>query len=406
MRWIVWILLIFSAAVGLAMLMRFNHGNVAVFWPPYRLDLSVNMAVLILLLMFAAIHLALLGLSKALDLPSRVRNYQSQRKQRRAMNAMRDSILAFFEGRFGRAERLAEHVSGDAGLAGPAALIAARAAHKMREFERRDKWLASAQVESNTHQAYLVTAAELAVEEQNGSQALSHVRSLHGRGARHIHTLRLAMRAHEQNEEWESVLQVVRQLAKRDALPLPAVQGIQLRAARGLFKRHKGDLPALKRDWSGLTAHEKTLPDVLESAVAAMTDAGDHEFAWRLIEQGLKLGASPNLLQQFRELKGIPARERLLRAEGWRTRMGDDPALMLTLAHLCAEESLWGKGEEFYKLACKGPEAAQAHYGLAMLYEQIGRLDEANSQFRFSASVALHKTGPEQAPNRVLLQLS
>ena len=271
MRWIVWILLILSAAVGLAMLMRFNHGNVAVFWPPYRLDLSVNMALLILLVLFALAHLFMLGLSKALDLPTRVRNYQTQRKKRRAMNAMRDSVLAFFEGRFGRAERLAQQVSGEPGLAGPAALIAARAAHKMREFERRDKWLASAQDESNTQQAYLVTAAELAVEEQNGSQALSHVRALHGRGARHIHTLRLAMRAHEQNEEWDSVLQVLRQLAKRDALPQAAVNGIQLRAARGLFKRHKGDLPALKRDWASLTANEKALPEVLEGAVAAST---------------------------------------------------------------------------------------------------------------------------------------
>ncbi len=391
MRWIVWILLIFSAAVGLAMLMRFNHGNVAVFWPPYRLDLSVNMSVLILLVLFAVAHLVLLALSKALDLPSRVRNYQSQRQKRRSMNAMRDSLLAFFEGRFGRAERLAQQVSGDVGLAGPAALIAARAAHKMREFDRRDKWLASAQDESNTHQAYLVTAAELAVEEQNGTQALSMVRSLHGRGARHIHTLRLAMRAHEQNEEWDSVLQVVRQLAKRDALPQAAVQGVQLRAARGLFKRHQGDLPALKRDWAALSANEKTLPEVLEAAVAAMTEAGDHEFAWRLIEQGLKQGVSPQLLRQFRELKSIPARERLLRAENWRTRFGDDASLMLTLADLCAEESLWGKAEEFYKLACKGPEAAQAHYSLARLYEQIGRADEAAEQFRAAATVALRK---------------
>ena len=129
----------------------------------------------------------------------------------------------------------------------------------------------------------------------------------------------------------------------------------------------------------------------LSLAVAAIAQAGDHEFAWRLIEQGLKQGVSPQLLRQFRELKSIPARERLLRAENWRTRFGDDASLMLTLADLCAEESLWGKAEEFYKLACKGPEAAQAHYSLARLYEQIGRADEAAEQFRAAATVALRK---------------
>ena len=35
---LVWILLIVSVAVGLSLLLQFNHGNVAVLWPPYRVD--------------------------------------------------------------------------------------------------------------------------------------------------------------------------------------------------------------------------------------------------------------------------------------------------------------------------------------------------------------------------------
>lgn len=391
MRWIVWVLLIFSAAVGLAMLMRFNHGNVAVFWPPYRLDLSVNLSLLLLLLTFVLGHLLLLALSKAIDLPTRVRNYQSQRQRQRAMNAMRDSLLAFFEGRFGRAERLAQQVRSEADLAGPAALIAARAAHRMREFERRDKWLSSAQDESNTNQAYLVTAAELAVEEQNSGQALSLIRTLHSRGARHIHTLRLALRAHEQEEDWDTVLQVVRQLEKRDALHPAAAQGVRLRAVRGLFARHSTDLAGLKRLWSNLTLVEREIPEVTETAAAAIAQAGDHEFAWKLIEQGLKRGLSHGLLQLFRELRAIPARERILRAETWRERFGDDPALMLTLASLCVDESLWGKAEEFYQRACTGAEAAQAHYGLARLYENTGKPQQAADAFRTAASIAINR---------------
>lgn len=388
MRWIVWILLIFTGAVGLAMLMRFNHGNVAVFWPPYRLDLSVNVAVLLLLALFAVFHLVLLALSKAIDLPTRVRNYQSARQKQRAMVAMRDSLLAFFEGRFGRAERLAQQVRTEADLAGPAALIAARAAHRMREFERRDRWLASAQEETNSNHAYLVTAAELAVEEQNGTQALSMIKALHGKGVRHIHTLRLALRAHEQNENWDTVLQVLRQLEKRDALHPAAIHGIRLRALRGLCARHQNDLAALKRSWASLSAAERESPELIETAAAAIAQAGDHEFAWRLIEQGLKQGLAPGLLQLFGELKSIPARERLLRAEIWRDRFGDDPALMLTLANLCVEESLWGKAEEFFRLAARGSAASQAHYGLAMLYERIGKPAEAADEFRSAATAA------------------
>jgi hypothetical protein len=42
MRWLVWLLLAFAAAVGLSLLLRFNQGNVAILWPPYRIDISVN----------------------------------------------------------------------------------------------------------------------------------------------------------------------------------------------------------------------------------------------------------------------------------------------------------------------------------------------------------------------------
>lgn len=388
MRWIVWLLLVCSAAVGLAMLLRFNHGNVAVFWPPYRLDFSVNMTVLLLLLVFAAFHLALLGLSKAIDLPSRVRSYQSRRQRQKAITSMRDSLLAFFEGRFGRAERLAQQVRAESDLAGPAALVAARAAHRMREFDRRDQWLAHAREERNANAAYLVTAAELAVDDQKGAEALAHIKSLHGRGARHIHALRLAMRAHEQTEDWDSVLQVIRQLEKRDALHPAAVQGIRLRAIRALFARHQNDAAALKRHWNALSGIEREMPELLETAAAAIATAGDHEFAWRLVEQGLKKQVSPALLSTFGALSNIPARERLLRAEGWRERLGDDPALMRTLGDLCVEESLWGKAEEFYRLAFVGPESGQAHFRLALMYERIGRTAEAADEFRSAADHA------------------
>src|SRR5689334_4181533 len=163
MRAMAWFVLVLSAAVGLALVMRFNHGNIALLWPPYRIDLSVNLAVLLLLVAFALLHLLLLGLGKAMDLPTRVREYRARRQRDAAITSLRDSLLAFFEGRFGRAERLAQVARDDAELSGAASLIGARAAHRMREFDRRDRWLASAQGAPHTDQAQLMTAAELAV---------------------------------------------------------------------------------------------------------------------------------------------------------------------------------------------------------------------------------------------------
>ena len=212
MRAIIWSLLLVSAAVGLALLMRVNHGNVAIFWPPYRLDVSVNLALVVLVAGFAALHLLLVALANALDLPARVREYRERRLRDAAVVALRESVLALYEGRFGRAERLAQQARDDERLAGPAALVAARAAHRMREFERRDRWLALAETDRGTLHAGLMSGAELALEEQDAARAIHGIERLHSRGMRHIHALRVALRAYEQAGDWPRVLRVLRLL--------------------------------------------------------------------------------------------------------------------------------------------------------------------------------------------------
>lgn len=136
---IIGIVFVLSAAVALALLMRFSDGNLALLWPPYRVDISISLVLIVLLAAFVLGHVLLLALSNALGLPARVRDYRARRKREAAFNGLRDGLLAFFEGRFGRAERLSQAALADPSLAGPAALVAARAAHRMREPERTER---------------------------------------------------------------------------------------------------------------------------------------------------------------------------------------------------------------------------------------------------------------------------
>ena len=388
MRWIVWVILILTAAVGMALLLRFNHGNLSLFWPPYRVDVSVNFAVIVLVAGFFLLHFALIGLAKALELPTRVREYRQRRQRDQAIGALRDSVLAFFEGRFGRAERLAQRARDDLSLAGPAALLAARAAHRLREFDRRDRWLHSAEDAQGSQQAYLMTAAEMAVEDQDSGRALGHIDALHSRGARHIASLRLALKAHEQGEDWSRVLQLARQLEKREALHPAAIRGLKLRALRGLFAQRRGDPVALRELYGDLSVAEREQSELIEVAAAAFAEAGEAEQAWRMVEQALHRELSPGLLRLYLSLKTVPARERLARAERWRDRYGDDPALMLTLGRLCMDESLWGKAEEFLRIALRAAEPAPVHFALAELFDATDRPDDAASEYRLAARAA------------------
>lgn len=385
MRRVIWSLLIVSAAVGLAMLMRFNHGNVAVLWPPYRVDFSVNLAVLVLVIAFVALHLLLVALSNALNLPGRVREYRERRRRETALAGLRDSLLALFEGRFGRAERLAQSALGDRSLAGAASLVAARAAHRMRETARRDRWLESAREEAGAANAQLMTAAELAVEDHRPADAIAAIETLQAGGPRHIHALRVAVRAYEQSGDWPALLQALRQVEKRDALHPAAIRGLKIRAWRALFDARRDDAAAVQALYASLPAADREIDEIAEAAAQAFAAAGQAEQAARIVEQALELRMVVSLVALYGMLDAVPARDRLRRAEGWRQRYGDDPALLVTLGRLCAGEQLWGKAEEFLLLAERAAPAREVHLLLAQLYEALGRNDEAGDRYRRAA---------------------
>ena len=99
---------------------------------------------------------------------------------------------AYYEGRYARAEKEAALAFESGSTPGIAALLAARAAHQMRDFERRDGWLERAGAAGEALQvAQLMSRAELALEDRDFGAARDALRSLHGSGPRHIATTRM-----------------------------------------------------------------------------------------------------------------------------------------------------------------------------------------------------------------------
>lgn len=138
MRFFLWILILFAAAIGLAVAAHFNVGNVVFFYPPYRIDLSLNFFILLTILLFIAVYAVLKTVRVAQAMPGRVAAYRREKLERKGNEALRDALKSFFEGRFGHAEKAATRAAESPDNAGLAALIAARAAHRMQQTDRRD----------------------------------------------------------------------------------------------------------------------------------------------------------------------------------------------------------------------------------------------------------------------------
>ncbi len=58
MRAALWLLALFGVAVAIALFAGNNQGTVTLFWPPWRIDLSLNLVLLVLLGAFVLLHFA------------------------------------------------------------------------------------------------------------------------------------------------------------------------------------------------------------------------------------------------------------------------------------------------------------------------------------------------------------
>ena len=389
MRWLAWTVLAFAVAVGLALLMRFNHGNVIVFWPPYRLEVSINLALALVLIAFIGGHAFWVGATRALGLPARVRDYRERRQLVQAIAALRDAVFSYFEGRPARAERHAQVAQRHPATSSAAALVAARAAHRMQETARRDRWLQQADEDALAAGAILMTRAELAVEDRRAQEAIGLIEQVHAGGVRHVVSLRTALRAYEQAERWDDVLKTLRRLEKRDALHPAAVERLRERAFRGVMERASGDMAQIRALWKALKPDEQRRPALVRIAASALAEAGGPAEAGQWLEQAIDQSFDPDLVVLYARIAQGALRERLQRLEAWRTRHGDLPALLAALGRVCADEKLWGKAEEYLKEAAALEPSPAAFGTLGQLYEQLDRSAEAAEAYRTAARLAV-----------------
>ena len=110
MRAALWLTGLFALAVAGAWLADHNEGTVALFLHPYRIDVSLNLFVLVLVVLLAVLLLAQKALAALLSLPREARRWRLLQKERAAHAALLDAYAQFMAGRYLRARKSAEQV--------------------------------------------------------------------------------------------------------------------------------------------------------------------------------------------------------------------------------------------------------------------------------------------------------
>lgn len=400
MRAALWLLVLFAIAVAGALFAGNNQGTVTLFWPPYRIDLSLNLVVLLLVGAFFFVHAVTRALSALLDLPKQALRWRTQQKERAMHAALLDAISHLLAGRYIRARKCAEAVlDQEASLTGSGAkpanaaqlraiahLLAAESAQALQDRTAREEHLqgaleqASARDAQETRDGALLRAARWALEDREPETAMQLLQGLPQGAGRRTLALRTRLRASRQAGQPLEALDTARLLAKHHAFsPVAArsiVRGLAVDLLNGAY-----DVAQLQRAWMGLEPGERLLPEVaIHAAQRFVALGGDAHLArdWLLPVWERQSELSDNL-----RVKLVCALEEgldsvdgawLARIEAAQKANPRDATLQYLAGMACMKRQLWGKAQQLLTQAALGLQDPGLHRSawraLAQLAEQ------------------------------------
>lgn len=397
MRGLFWVILLAALAVAVTLGARYNAGYVLFVLHPYRVEMSFNFLLALLVLVFIAGYVFVRVVAHTLRLPSQVREFRETRRVAKAQRSLLEATRAFFEGRYAQAEKAAVETIDLREHAGIGAVLAARAAHELRAYERRDRYLArSAHFAADDQVMRAIAQAELLLHERRHQEASAALERL---PRKHTAALRLELRAAQLARNWDRYLELLIQLEKLNALEPVQVAELRRYAVCENLGRKGSDLQALRDAWQRLPQRDRLDVKIAAEAARMFTAQGEAREAQAIIEASLEHEWDADLAALYADSPAEDALRRIERAEHWLKSQPSDAVLLLALGQLCARQRLWGKARSYIEASLSVEETFSATMALARLLDEVGDQEAARRYYRRSLELAEAKlqrppTGP------------
>jgi len=410
-----WLLALSLLAVLLAAVLRYSPGYVLVVVPPYRVELSVGLALTSIAGLFAFGYLLLRAGSRLAGLPGEVREWRARGQQERGATALAAAMRAYLGGRFGKAKAHATEAMAAGAAPAVSAMIAARAAHELRRPDERDRLAdEAARHDADDPTARLMAQAEWLAAEGRPEAALELLDTL---PAPHTAALRLALALRVRLAQWEPAARLIDRLAERNALSDADRDQYDRLVASEALKARSIDAATAREAWQQLPQRLRADRVVALTAARMLVLHGDAASARPIIEGALDEEWDSALALQYSEHAagalapgdGEPSigpgesaaaqaaagpgdddlALRIARCERWLALHPNDAMLLLSLGRLCMRAGLHAKAQGHLEASLSLDPTYSAHLGLARLHEALGHQEAAASHREQALTLAM-----------------
>jgi HemY protein len=387
MRYLLWILGLFGFAAALAIVSK-NPAYIQLVYPPYRVELSLTVFVVLILLAFVLGYWLVRLVNAFVSLPDQVRRFRLERAQSKARKLSDEMFGAYFEGRYADAEKAADRAIRSGRGTALHSIVAARAAHELHDIGKRDGYLADiAARDAGDSTLRLMAATKFRLDAHEPEAALKTLQELHDKGiSKHPGMLTLELKAQQQAGDWDQVLDVLDRLKKLRAIDPADMARYRQQAWMSKI--------SLQQDLPGLTACLKTVPADIKRlgkfvalAAQALIRHGGSDQARKLLTDSLNSEWDGDLVSLFGDCQSSDTVSQIEQAEKWLEFHKQEPGLLLALGKLCTYQKLWGKAQSYLEASISLKPSREGFEALGRLAELLGKPDDAARHYQMARDV-------------------
>ncbi len=384
MTWLMILLIVLIGSVLLALLATQEPGYVLIVYQGWSIETSLTLVVAAIAVGMIIAYYTIRSLAGMLGAPRRIGAWRCNKQAVRSETALNNGMLALFEGDWKRAEKqLIKHIK-QSHSPQLSYLGAARAAHEMRAFERRDQYLnQAAQIEGSSNIVVGLTRARLQLEHKQYEEALALLENLYHKVPKHRSVLRLLAPLYQQLNEWQRLEDLLPALQRHQVFNSDELQQLQHDCYSHLLSDYadKHDYPTLNQLWNRTPKPLRQDLSIIQHYVDILLKLKREDEAEQLLRTVLQKQWHGELLPLYGRIKTTKNQLQLTHAEQWLLTHDNDPQLLLALGRICINNQLWGKAKEYLQRAVDLGQQ-EAFPLLAEVLEQLGDNELAQAYCR------------------------
>jgi HemY protein len=374
------LLLVVVVAVAVTLMAKGNASKVLIFFGQYRIDMSLNFAVVSILLMFMMFYVLLRTWKASSLLPGRLREYLVNRRQNALLKANTQGLIAFITGDEAGAEKALAQASKTGMETDLSYLVRAMSAIQADRFDVAEEILGRDKAKTGEHaQALTVLRSKVAISRQDYSSALSMLEGMDQAASRLPQVQRLRLQALMGLGRWPEALAQHRSARAVSAMGSSEKNESIVRIYSGLSDGAGQNIEKIQSVLGNAKAEELANPGVLRVLASALLRNNLVGAARNMLETALGKNYNKELLPVYHQVAVLEPRQALPCVERLLAQQPSDLRLLELAAEVCEREQLWGKAIMRFEAVYSSHPSAYVAGKLEKLYEAANQGERAKS---------------------------